>query len=65
MYCAMVTMLRFVSAGVGCVEMTDGVKKTGNPLITVVISGPILMTVFPIDGWGVQDLLGASYYRMI
>jgi hypothetical protein len=56
MYCAMVTMFRIVSADVDCVEVTYSVRKTGNPWITIVISGHVLTTVFPIDGGGVQDL---------
>lgn len=49
-------MFRIVSANVGCVELTYSVRKKGNPLITIVISGHVLTTLFPIDGGGVQDL---------
>jgi len=52
MYYAVVTMLRIVPTDVGCMEMTYIVKRTGNPLITIVISGHVFTTVFPIDGGG-------------
>jgi hypothetical protein len=52
----MVTLFRIVSADVGCVQITCSVRKTGNPLIAIVMSGHVLTTLFPIDGGDVQDL---------